>query len=67
MSRILPVKFSMSYKISFSKNIRVHHGCKYVWKPENSEKLDCHKGDRDEASIYGNHAIGAYNKKKIPH
>ena len=55
MSRILPVKFSMSYKISFSKNIRVHHGCKYVWKPENGEKLDCHKG---------NHAVGAYKQEK---
>ena len=58
MSRILPVKFSMSYKISFSTNIRGHI-YKSVWKPEKDEKLNCHKNDRDEASIYGNHAIGA--------
>ena len=26
MSQILPVKFLMSYKISFSTNVRGHHG-----------------------------------------
>ena len=57
MSRILPVKFSMSYKISFSTNIRGHHVYKSMWKPE--------KGDnRDEASMYDNHAIGVYNQEK---
>ena len=29
-------------------------------KPEKGEKLDCHKYDRDEASMYRNHAIAVY-------
>ena len=51
MSQILPVKFLMSYKISFSTNIRGHHVYKSMWKPEN-HKENCYK-----YSIYGNHAI----------
>ena len=63
MSRILPPKFSMSYETSFFTNIRGHHVCKSAW-PENSEKLDCHKGDRDEASMHDNHVIGVYKREK---
>ena len=58
MSRTLPVEFSMSYQISFSTNIHEHHVYKSVWKLEKGKKLNWHNNDRDEASMYDNHAIG---------
>ena len=59
----MPEKFLMSYKIRFSTNIRGHH--EYITvKLEKSEKLDCHKDDRDEVSVYDNHAIGVYKQEK---
>ena len=61
MSRIIPVKFLMSYKIRFSINIRGHHVYKSVWKPEEDKKLDCYK---DEGSMYDSYAIGVYKKEK---
>ena len=57
MSRILPVKFLMSYKKSFSTNLRGYHAYKSV-ETGKRETLDCHKDGRDEASMYENHAIG---------
>ena len=33
-------------------------------KLEKCEKLDCHEYDRDEASMYGNHAIAVYKQEK---
>ena len=35
-----------------------------MWKPKKGKKLDCHKNDLYEASIYDNHAIGVYKQKK---
>ena len=35
-----------------------------MWKPEKGEKLNCHKNNRDEASMYDNHAIGVYKSEK---
>ena len=64
MSRILPLKFSMPYRIRFFTNIRGHHVYKSLCKPEKSEKLECHKDDRDEASMYDNHATGVYKREK---
>ena len=64
MSRILPLKFSIPYRISFSTNIRGHHVYKSVCDPEKSEKLERHKDDRDESSMYDNHATGVYKREK---
>ena len=64
MSRILPVKFSMSYKISFSTNIHRHNVYKSGWKAEKGEKLDCRKDDRDEASKFDNHVTAVYKQEK---
>ena len=61
------IKFSMSYKIRFSTNIRGHHVYKSAWKPEKGKELDWHKDNRDEASMYDNHATGVYKQEKIPH
>ena len=35
-----------------------------MWKPEKDEKLDCHKGDLDEASMYDTDTIGVYEQEK---
>ena len=48
----------MSYQISFSTNIHGHHVYKSVWNLEKGKKLNWHNNDRDEASMYDNHAIG---------
>ena len=52
-----------SYKIIFSTHTR-GHVYKSVWKPEKGEKIDCHKDNCEDASMYDNHGIGAYNQKK---
>ena len=59
----MPVKISRSYKIGFPTNIREHHVYKSVWKAKKGERLDCHKDDRDEASMY-DHVIGVYKIEK---
>ena len=35
-----------------------------VWKPENSEKMDCRKDDRNEAFMHDNHANGVHKQEK---
>ena len=66
MSRILPLKFSMPYRISFSTNIRGHHVYKSVCDPEKSEKLERHKDDRDESSMTIM-PLEYINEKRISH
>ena len=47
---LFTVKFSMFYKMSFSKKIRGHHVYKSAWKAEKGE-TDYHQDNRDQASM----------------
>ena len=66
MPQILPVKFSMSYKMSFHRHSWTSCLQIYVevvkWQKIRS-RYKCHKDDHDESSMYGNHAIGVYKQE----
>ena len=47
---LFTVKFSMFYKMSFSKKIRGHHVYKSAWKAEKGE-TDYHQDNRDQVSM----------------
>ena len=47
---LFTVKFSMFYKMSFSKKVRGHHVYKSAWKVEKGE-TDYHQDNRDQASV----------------
>ena len=36
----------------------------FVWMPKKCKKIDCHKDDRDQASMYHNHVIAIYKQEK---
>ena len=60
---LFTVKFSMFYKMSFSKKIRGHHVYKSAWKAEKGE-TDYHQDNRDQPSMMI--ILMQYiNKKKI--
>ena len=52
--------FKNSYLLSVESVIRDHHVSKETWNPYKGEKLMCNHGNREEAKIFENHAVGTY-------
>ena len=60
MSRLLPIRFEMGYKIEFQAAIRGHHIYKDIWVPLIGQELICKRDSRDEALEYDINAIGVF-------
>ena len=60
MSRLLPIRFEMGYKIEFQAAIRGHHIYKDIWVPLIGQELICKRDSRDEALEYDRNAIGVF-------